>query len=138
MQQILKNYNTIVELETFEFTPKGDSASPKGLIFHAMKDNSDNINVLDIGFGTGSLGSYIKSNPDTNHWQVDGIDGWRANCFNNNLLNSKTYRNIWHGLAQELPSDEISKYETCLIIYFLIKYRMIFFYKFSHVVHKTN
>lgn len=116
MQQIVKDYQILVEIPHFDTLPKGTSASPKGMIFHILEENTCPIEVLDIGFGTGELGHLIKANRETNHWNIDGIDGWEANCLNKNLFDKNIYRNIWHGLAQELPSEIISKYKIiCLL-----------------------
>lgn len=116
MRQIIKNYANLTELKNSESVPMGDSASPKGMIFHILKNNSDSVHVLDIGFGTGGLGRLIKSNKDTSHWSVDGIDGWEVNCLNKDLFEKNIYQNIWHGLAQELHSEVIKKYKIiCLL-----------------------
>lgn len=116
MKQIIKDYDLMEEITSNEFKPLGNSAAPKEVIFHILGDNSGPVDVLDIGFGTGSLGALIKMNPSSQHWQVDGIDGWEANCKNIDLFEKKIYRNVWHGLAQELPSERISNYKIlCLI-----------------------
>ena len=116
MRQIVKDYLPITDILSSEHSAIGDSASPKDLIFHVFNDNSQLINVLDIGFGTGRLGHLIKNNSSTSHWQIDGIDGWEANCHNSALFDQKFYRNIWHGLAQDINPVEFKKYEIiCLL-----------------------
>ncbi len=116
MRQTISNYSVLTELNNTSKLPLGDSASPKGIVFHILDNNSDSIDILDIGFGTGGLGRLIKSNSETQHWNIDGIDGWETNCHNKELFDKKIYRNIWHGLAQELPSEVISKYKIiCLL-----------------------
>jgi len=116
MQQIVRDYSIVSDLKTLETSPMGDSVSPKDVIFHIMENNADQVAVLDVGFGTGGLGRLLKANSQTSHWSVDGIDGWEANCLNKDLIEKKIYRNIWHGLAQELPSEVISKYNIiCLL-----------------------
>lgn len=116
MRQVVKNYDVLTELIDLKSTPAGVSASPKGMIFNILEKNTETIDVLDIGFGVGELGHLIKSNSETMHWNVDGIDGWEANCLNKRLINKKIYRNIWHGYAQELPSEVVSKYKIlCLL-----------------------
>ena len=116
MRQIINNYLSLKELKSLEGVPNGYSASPKGMIFHILENNSDSVDVLDIGFGTGGLGRIVKSNTETSHWNVDGIDGWEANCINKELFEKNIYRNIWHGLAQELPSEVIKNYKIiCLL-----------------------
>ncbi len=72
--------------------------------------------MLDIGFGAGGLGKMIKSDPQTRHWSVDGVDGFDANCNNPELFGQKFYRNIWHGLAQEIPFKILAEYKIiCLL-----------------------
>ena len=116
MKKIVDNYNLLGGHKEFPGIPLGDSASPKNLIFHIFDDNSRDVKILDIGFGSGNLGKLIKTNPASAHWEVDGIDGWEPNCFNQDLINSKTYRNIWHGFAQELSASQISTYQIiCLL-----------------------
>jgi len=116
MKQLIKDYVFIDHEYRKIGSPLGDSASPKELIFHVLGDNSIDATVLDIGFGAGTLGSLIKASPETNHWSIDGIDGWEANCFNSSLIDKKIYRNIWHGLAQELSAEKIKTYDIiCLL-----------------------
>jgi len=116
MRQIISNYSVLTDLKSLKSIPMGDSASPKGMIFHILESNSVPVDILDVGFGTGGLGRLLKSNNEATHWNVDGIDGWEANCLNKELFEKKIYRNIWHGLAQELPSEVIKKYKIiCLL-----------------------
>lgn len=116
MKRIVDNYLPLMTVDNISAIPKGTSAAPKELIFHILKNNSGSVDVLDIGFGAGELASLIKKNPETSHWVIDGIDGWEPNCYNKNLIENKFYRNIWHGFAQDLPSEIISKYKIiCLL-----------------------
>ena len=116
MKQYVRNYELIEPIGGAAGFPAGNSASPKDLIFLILKDNSQPIEVLDIGFGAGALGALVKSNPGAQHWQVDGIEGFEANCQNQQLIDKNIYRNIWHGLAQELPSEQIKRYHViCLL-----------------------
>lgn len=116
LKQVVKDYLIVNQLESTGQLPQGDSASPKWMIFHILENNSNHVEVLDIGFGVGSLGHLIKSNQETSHWSVDGIDGWGVNCNNSVLFSQLIYRNVWHGLAQELPSENIAKYKIiCLL-----------------------
>jgi 2-polyprenyl-3-methyl-5-hydroxy-6-metoxy-1,4-benzoquinol methylase len=116
MKQYVRDYEAIAPIGNSVGKPHGVSASPKQLIFLILKDNSQPTKVLDIGFGTGGLGSLIKSNATTQHWQVDGIDGFEPNCQNPLLINKKIYRNIYQGLAQEIPSEHIKQYRImCLL-----------------------
>ncbi len=75
MRQIIKDYLPIMERLSSKHLAAGDSVSPKDLIFHVFNDNSQPVNVLDIGFGTGRLGHCIKNNHAIAHWQIDGVDG---------------------------------------------------------------
>lgn len=116
IQQTVQNYSTVANPKHLETKSAGDSAAPKSLIFHILENNTAETSVLDIGFGAGKLGELIKSNPATAHWSVDGIDGFEANCHNIDLLEKKIYRNIWYGLAQDLPSDWLRSYQIiCLL-----------------------
>ena len=116
MRQIVENYSTLTDLPKSSLIPKGTSASPKGVIFHILNDDTQPVEVLDIGFGTGELGRLIKSTKETSHWSVDGIDGWEPNCTNKELIDKAIYRNIWHGLAQEIPSEAMRRYKIiCLL-----------------------
>lgn len=114
--QVVRNYGAIIPLVESDLAVQGDSASPKGLIFHILEDNSRYIEVLDIGFGAGNLGLHIKNNPSTSHWAVDGVDGFQANCHNAALIEKSVYRNLWHGLAQDIPGEQFEKYRIiCLL-----------------------
>jgi 2-polyprenyl-3-methyl-5-hydroxy-6-metoxy-1,4-benzoquinol methylase/tetratricopeptide (TPR) repeat protein len=114
--QVVQDYRAIVPLVESSLEVQGDSASPKALIFHVFEDNSRPIEVLDIGFGAGNLGFHIRNNPATSHWAVDGVDGFQTNCHNAALIEKSIYRNIWHGLAQDIPSQQFEKYQIiCLL-----------------------
>lgn len=116
MRQIVRDYARIVPEEACPNRPRGISASPKGLIFHILEDNSQAVSVLDIGFGEGSLGALIKHHPQTRHWSVDGIDGLDSNCHNPELIAQQLYRNIWHGLVQDMSFDQFRSYRIlCLL-----------------------
>ena len=116
INQVVRDYALATQLSPTDKLAIGDSASPKALIFHILQDNSVPVDVLDIGFGAGRLGELVKSNPATSHWSVDGIDGWAANCHNGGLIERQIYRNIWHGLAQDLPHDQLRRYKIiCLL-----------------------
>lgn len=92
------------------------SAALKALIFHIIPEAERPVRVLDIGFGTGTLGELIKTNPATCHWEVDGIDGYYHNCCNKALFEKKYYRNVWHGLAQDLSIMQLRDYDIlCLL-----------------------
>jgi 2-polyprenyl-3-methyl-5-hydroxy-6-metoxy-1,4-benzoquinol methylase len=115
MKQIVENYEIKIEIPVHQQQAHGVSASPKGMIFHAI-DNTQSVKVLDIGFGLGSLGALIKSREESCHWIIDGVDGDISNCYNKSLFDKKYYRNIWHGMAQELPSEVFRQYDIiCLL-----------------------
>lgn len=89
---------------------------PKGFFPHVFNDNSKAIQILDIGFGDGNLGRLIKNYQETSHWSVDGVDGFEPNCNNETLFNEKIYRNVWHGLAQDIPPEQFKQYDLiCLL-----------------------
>ena len=118
MKTVVGNYVLVASEEKIDRTsiPHGDSASPKELIFHILDDITIDTKVLDVGFGTGKLGQIIKNNDATKHWEIDGIDGLAANCFNTELIHKKIYRNIWNGLAQDIPSEQFKEYNiVCLL-----------------------
>lgn len=116
LEQVVKDYKAVIPLQKSRLTAQGDSAAPKDLIFHILEDNSGDVEVLDIGFGAGNLGLLLKSNPDTAHWAVDGVDGFQANCHNAALIEKSVYRNIWHGLAQGIPAEQFERYTIiCLL-----------------------
>jgi 2-polyprenyl-3-methyl-5-hydroxy-6-metoxy-1,4-benzoquinol methylase len=116
LNQFVSDYLLINSVTESSLKPNGDSASPKEVIFHILEENSEEVSILDIGFGAGNLGKMVKSNPSTSHWHIDGIDGWEPNCQNSELFNQKIYRNIWHGLAQDIPTNDFSNYKIiCLL-----------------------
>lgn len=116
IRQVVRDYAAVAEFQSSGFRVQGDSASPKAMVFHLLPDNGVPVEVLDIGFGAGSLGEQIKSHPATSHWIIDGIDGWAPNCENRELIDRGIYRHIWHGLAQEMPWDQLRRYRVlCLL-----------------------
>jgi SAM-dependent methyltransferase len=116
MQKIVDNYKFTGKFFNKKEVPQGDSVSPKGMIFHLFEKNSESKKILDVGFGTGKLGEIIKENPETKHWEIDGVDGWDVNCFNQNLISKNIYRNIWHGLAQDISHEQYIQYDVvCLL-----------------------
>jgi len=116
LQQIVKDYRRVVAPVGLDSIPFGNSDAPKGVVFHVLDDNSVPVDVLDIGFGDGSLGWMVRSNPETSHWSIDGIDGFLANCHAPALIEKAVYRNIWHGLAQEIAPSILAGYRIiCLL-----------------------
>ncbi|EQA1622542.1 class I SAM-dependent methyltransferase [Enterobacter asburiae] len=114
--QTVKNYQFIHGEKMSGGKVAGTSASPRRLIFDIPVDKAAAISVLDIGFGSGGLGSMIRDCSETQHWVVDGIDGFAPNCFNPRLVSDRLYRNVWHGLAQDLPADTPGGYDIiCLL-----------------------
>ena len=116
MRQIIDNYKPLEEFIGSSGIPEGGSCAPKGIIFHILENNNKEVEVLDIGFGLGGLGQIIKTTDSTKHWSVDGIDGYEPNCKNIDLINKNIYRNIWHGYAQELSLERISKYKIIFLL----------------------
>ena len=115
MRQFVKDYSVIETIPAEGLPEEGSSISKKDIIFNVFKDNSEIKTILDIGFGNGFLGLLIKLCQSTSHWHVDGIDGFYNNCCNKEILDKKYYRNIWHGLAQDMPKDQIKDYDAiCL------------------------
>lgn len=115
MKKIVENYQVLIDINENRQHFHGDSASPKNIIFHAI-ENSQSVKVLDIGFGLGNLGQLIKTRNESNHWTIDGVDGDISNCYNKDLFQKNYYRNIWHGMAQELPSEIFRQYDIiCLL-----------------------
>jgi len=112
---IVKNYSLIVDIPHGYYRFTGDSVGLKEIVGHIIPDSNREITILDIGFGLGDLGHIVKSNPTLSHWHVDGIDGYLDACCNVELFNKGLYRNIWHGLAQNLPLDALHSYDLiCL------------------------
>jgi 2-polyprenyl-3-methyl-5-hydroxy-6-metoxy-1,4-benzoquinol methylase len=117
MKQFVKDYGVIAPLPQGNFAFHGDSAAEKRLVFHLFPDAAQReVRVLDIGFGRGTLGQLIKSQPQTAHWQVDGVDGFEVACWNAELFERRHYRHIWHGYAQDLPPEQLAEYDVlCLL-----------------------
>lgn len=116
MKTYVRDYEVVAPLPAGDFSFQGDSAAEKRLIFHVVKDPQRQVQVLDIGFGRGTLGALVKANPATRHWQVDGIDGFEVACFNAGLFAQRHYRNIWHGYAQDLSRQALAGYDiVCLL-----------------------
>jgi tRNA G46 methylase TrmB len=80
IQQQVSNYAVVNEFTPSYLQPNCDSVSPKEVNFHILDDNSQDVSILDIGFGAGNLWKMVKSNPVTSHWHIDGVDGWEPNC----------------------------------------------------------
>jgi len=116
LRQIVRDYSVITPLASSDLVPRGYSLAPTWLLPNILDDNSAEVSVLDIGFGAGGLGQLIKSDPQLRHWSVDGVDGFGVNCNNPGLFEKKIYRNIWHGLAQEIPFKILAEYKIiCLL-----------------------
>jgi hypothetical protein len=67
IKKFVSDYSIIEDFSHSELIPMGNSVSPKEIIFHILDDNSKDVSVLDIGFGAGTLGQLVKSNPDSSH-----------------------------------------------------------------------
>jgi 2-polyprenyl-3-methyl-5-hydroxy-6-metoxy-1,4-benzoquinol methylase len=96
--------------------PFGQSLAPKPLLFHLGLEQRSSVSILDVGFGAGGLGRMIKENSATTHWAVDGIDGFLPNCVNESLIQSKLYRNIWHGDVRGLDSGFLASYDVVCML----------------------
>lgn len=60
LRQTVKYYQFVGEIRQFSQKTEGVSASLKLLIFVIPINKTSAVRVLDIGFGTGSLGKLIK------------------------------------------------------------------------------
>lgn len=115
MEKIVSDYTLTKEIDPRNCKFTGNSVGYKDIVSHIFNDPAIPRSILDIGFGVGDLGRIVKSNPTTQHWSVDGIEGFYDACCNTELFNKKQYRNIWHGLAQELPTELLHNYDLiCL------------------------
>jgi hypothetical protein len=112
---VVQNYEIVEAIPPGNYNFTGDSVGLKEIVAHIPIEKSKNINILDIGFGLGDLGRIVKSNPATSHWHIDGIDGFLDACCNVELFQKRLYRNIWHGLALDIPADVLQSYDLiCL------------------------
>jgi SAM-dependent methyltransferase len=115
ISQIVKDYELISDIPNRSIF-FGGSAAIKDILFHVFPDPTKEIKVLDVGFGVGLLGQFIKSSSLIKHWEVDGIDGFFDTCCNKELFAQHIYRNVWHGLAQDLGEDLLGGYDLiCLL-----------------------
>ncbi len=119
MKTIVSDYEPVVEIANHPERFVGNSVAFKGIVQHVFADpplpNPVPRQVLDIGFGAGRLGRLIKELPETAHWQVDGVDGFEDTCRNAPLFAERIYRNVWHGLAQDLGAERLGQYDLlCL------------------------
>jgi SAM-dependent methyltransferase len=115
MQQYISDYLLVQDIPPGDYHFTGNSIGNKQVAKYAFADRACPRTLLDIGFGVGDLGRIIKTDDGTQHWQMDGIDGFRDTCCNEGLFAKRYYRNIWHGLAQELPPEQLRAYDAiCL------------------------
>jgi hypothetical protein len=115
MKQIVQDYQLIRPIAQGDYRFTGNSVGCKPIVAHLFGDRTAPRTLLDIGFGVGDLARIVKTGPDTSHWQVDGIDGFQDACCNEPLFDKRWYRNVWHGLAQELPAEQLRGYDAiCL------------------------
>jgi len=115
MQKYVSNYEVIRDIQPGNYHFTGNSVGNKRVLRHIFDDPAQTRMVLDIGFGVGDLGTIMKSDPAVKHWEIDGIDGFFDACQNSALFNRRIYRNVWHGLAQELPKSSLQAYDViCL------------------------
>ncbi len=117
LTKIVENYEIVADVIAppgYQFV--GSSSSAKPIIPELFGAADRNISVLDIGFGTGHLGAVVKNDPRSRHWKVDAIDGFYRTCCNVPLFEARVYRNVWHGLVQELDREMLASYD--LICFF--------------------
>jgi 2-polyprenyl-3-methyl-5-hydroxy-6-metoxy-1,4-benzoquinol methylase len=115
MQQYVSNYEIVRAIPPRDYNFIGNSVGNKRVLPHIFEDPIRARTVLDIGFGVGDLGTILKSDPAIKHWEIDGIDGFQDACCNAPLFQRRIYRNVWHGLAQELPQAMLNSYDViCL------------------------
>jgi len=115
-KQIVKDYEVVFPIPEGNYHFTGNSCAVKAMVVQLFGDVDTPRSVLDIGFGMGELGKLVKSHPPTSHWSVDGIEGFEVACFNRALFEKRCYRNIWHGLAQDLQLDQLQSYDViCLL-----------------------
>jgi SAM-dependent methyltransferase len=115
MKHIVRDYQQIIEIPSPPERFVGNSVAFKGIVQHVFAEPARPRQVLDIGFGMGRLGRHIKETAETAHWHVDGIDGFEDTCLNAPLFAEAIYRNVWHGLAQDLGAERLREYDlVCL------------------------
>lgn len=115
LNTVVSDYRIVADIPPTNHTFNGNSAATKEIVQHIFPADGVVRTVLDIGFGIGELARILKTNPATQHWHVDGIDGFDETCRNVTLFNKGWYRNVWHGLAQDIPAAELASYDLlCL------------------------
>ena len=112
---IVRNYDLVAPIPEGDYKFGGDSIGLKEIVRFIPKDKTRHVTLLDIGFGLGTLGQIVKANDETRHWEIDGIDGYLTTCRNHALFEKKYYRNIWHGMASQIPAEQLRSYDIiCL------------------------
>jgi 2-polyprenyl-3-methyl-5-hydroxy-6-metoxy-1,4-benzoquinol methylase len=115
LKTIVADYRIVAPIAPSDHPFNGNSMAAKEIVKHVFADNRGVRSVLDIGFGVGELARSIKTDPTTRHWHVDGIDGFAETCRNVELFDKGWYRNVWHGLAQDIAPDRLAAYDLlCL------------------------
>lgn len=115
LNTIVKDYRVVVDIPPSDHAFNGNSVATKEIVKYVFADNRAPRTLLDIGFGVGELARTVKSDPATRHWHVDGIDGFHETCRNVALFDKGWYRNVWHGLAQDVAPDALASYDLlCL------------------------
>ncbi len=117
LKTIVENYKIVADIAVppnYAFV--GGSSSAKHLIPLVFGETPRPVSVLDIGFGTGNLGTVLKNHALSRDWAVDAIDGYYRTCCNIPLFESGVYRTVWHGLVQHLDRDTLASYD--LICFF--------------------
>jgi len=115
LNPIVTDYRVVADLPPSDHPFNGNSVAAKEIVKYVFSDNTAQRSVLDIGFGVGELARIVKSDPATRHWHVDGIDGFEETCRNSGLFTKGWYRNVWHGLAQDIDPGRLAPYDLlCL------------------------
>ena len=115
LSPIVKDYKMIGEVVQTDRVFVDSSMATKEILKYIFTDNAPARTVLDIGFGIGELARISKNGDAIRHWSIDGVDGSLETCQNVELFRKKWYRNIWHGLAQDIAIDELKAYDVlCL------------------------
>lgn len=115
VRQVVKDYALVAPIPSGNYSFAGNSVGCKEIVSHLWGESSAPRTLLDIGFGIGDLARIVRTRPEHAQWHIDGIDGFHVACCNTELFNKKHYRHIWHGLAQEIPAEQLASYDAiCL------------------------
>lgn len=115
-QPVVRDYQLVAEIPPGQYNFGGNSVGLKSIVHHVFPERqAQPLTLLDIGFGLGELGRLVKTSPVSAHWHVDGVDGFFDACCNTALFDQRIYRNVWYGLAEGIPREELQRYDMlCL------------------------